>query len=133
MPNTDPDPSPDPSGARILKRAFQAQALLGVLATLVTFAGYGRFSAQSVAFGALFAGAHLFTVMRSVHATYSGEVSPAARFFVIFRSLRFMSVLAAAALVLVAGWASGLGFLFGYALLVPAIASAAIPRTGDET
>jgi hypothetical protein len=122
----------DEAGARILRRAFQAQAVLGVLATLVIAFRYGAFAARSVFLGATFAAAHLFTVARSVRSMLGDGLDGAARFFVIFRSLRFLSVLVAAALVLVAGWASPVGFLFGYALLVPAIASAAIARRGDE-
>ena len=125
-------PECDEAGGRILKRAFQAQAVLGVIATLVTALHSGLHSAQSVLLGAFFAAAHLFTVMRSVQATFGGALGGVARFFVIFRSLRFLSVLVAAALVLVAGWASPVGFLFGYALLVPAITSAAIASRGDE-
>jgi len=125
-------PERDEAGARILKRAFQAQAVLGAIATVVTFFWFGRTSAQSVFLGAFFAAAHLFTVMRSVQATFGGTLSGAAPFFVVFRSLRFLSVLVAAALVLVAGWAAPVGFLFGYALLVPAIASAGVARRGDE-
>jgi hypothetical protein len=127
-------PEHDEAGARILKRAFQTQAVLGAVATLVAFARGGRFSAQSVFLGAFFGGAHLFTVMKSVRSTFDGEALGAlAQLFVIFRSLRFLSVLVAAALVLVAGLASPVGFLFGYALLVPAIAIAVLPRSGDET
>jgi hypothetical protein len=125
-------PERDEAGARILKRAFQAQAALGVVATLTAFFRYGGFAAQSVFLGALFAAAHLFTVMRSVESSFGHAVDGFARLFVVFRSLRFLSVIVAAALVLVAGWASPLGFLFGYALLVPSIASAVIARSGDE-
>lgn len=124
---------PDEAGRRILKRAFVAQAALGLLASIVTLVGYGRFAAQSVFLGAFFATAHLFTVARSVHASFGSGQTGFAPFFVIFRSLRFLSLLVASALVLVAGWAAPVGFLFGYALLVPAIASAVLPRSGDET
>jgi hypothetical protein len=131
---TDPLAEEDEAGARILRRAFVTQAILGALATLVAFVRGGRFSAQSVFFGAFFAAAHLFTVMKSVRSTFGGGTpSGLARLFVIFRSLRFLSVLVAAALVLGAGWASPVAFLFGYALLIPAIASAVLPRSGDET
>ncbi len=123
----------DEAGRRMLKRAFAAHAGLGVVATVITFFGYGRFAAQSVFLGAGFAAAHLFTVARSVHASFGGEKNAFAPFFIVFRSLRFLSVLVASALVLVAGWAGPVGFLFGYALLVPAIASAVLPRSGDET
>jgi hypothetical protein len=126
-------PGRDEAGRRILKRAFATLAVLGVVATVVAFARGGRFSAQSVFLGAFFAAAHLFTVARSVEASFGSSDNGVARFFVIFRSLRFLSVLVAAALVLVAGWASAVGFLFGYALLVLAIASAVLPRSGDET
>lgn len=124
----------DEAGARILKRAFVAQAVLGAVATIIAFVRGGRFSAQSVFLGAFFAAAHLYTVMKSVRGAFDGSAPQGiAQFFVILRSLRFLSVLVASALVLVAGWASPVGFLFGYALLVPAIASAVLPRSGDET
>ncbi|MGH7281177.1 MAG: hypothetical protein ACRELY_06625, partial [Polyangiaceae bacterium] len=94
-------------------------------ASIFALFAYGRFAAQSVALGAAFAALHLYSVARSVRAAYGGDsVSPRARFFVVLRSLRFLSVLAAAALVLVVEWASGVGFLAGYALLVFAIALA---------
>ena len=112
---------PDVS-AKIVSRALVAQGVVGTAAAIFALIAYGRFAAQSVALGAAFAALHLYSVARSVRSTYGGEgVGARARFFVVLRSLRFLSVLAAAALVLMVGLASGVGFLGGYALLVLAI------------
>ena len=111
------------SGARLVSSALAAQGLLGIGVTIFALARYGRFAGQSVALGAAFAALHLYSVARSVRSAYGEEgVTPGARFFVVLRSLRFLSVLALAAFVLVVGLASGVGFLAGYALIVPAIA-----------
>ena len=111
------------SGARIVTSALIAQGGLGIAVSIFALIRYGGFAGRSVALGSAFAALHLYSVARSVRSAYGGEgVTPGARFFVVLRSLRFLSVLALAALVLLVGLASGVGFLGGYALLVPAIA-----------
>lgn len=114
----------DANDEGLVRRAIAAEVVLGGLAAAFAWIRFGGFSGRSVALGSVFAALHLVSVSSSVRATYAGGVSPAARFFVVLRSLRFLAILAAAAFVLVLELASALGFLAGYALLVPAIASA---------
>lgn len=117
-----PEPPPrDREGEQLLERALVGIAALGIGAAAVALFTKGTGAARSITLGAFFAGVHLWTVSKSVRSLLDIASSPLARLFLLFRPIRFFLVLAAAALVLVAGLAAPLPFLLGYTLLVPAI------------
>ncbi len=117
-------PPRDLEGEQLLDRALIGIAVLGVGAAAVALLTKGTEAARSLALGAFFAAVHLWSVSKSVRSLIDIASSPLARLFLLFRPIRFFLVLAAAALVLVAGLAAPLPFLLGYTLLVPAIVMA---------
>ena len=128
-PSPDP-PHRDPEGEKLLDRALLLLAAFGFAGALIALLTKGSEAARSIALGAFFAGVHLWTVSKSVRSLVDIATSPLARLFLLFRPIRFFLVLAAAALVLIAGFAAPLPFLLGYVLLVPAIVIA--PFTGNR-